>query len=583
MSTVRHPLIEKNIPAVRLSHVSVLHDHLRTFFNIQLAFLLCAYFLITTTPTWAGASTVVDKEEILATINEFAHAVSKDDRVTAGQRDFVCLFQMAKQRLLVDGNFPDALSPIYESCAKRRTKAHARFLNQHDGGLDNIWPGPGKLVDFEDFQRFYIAETSSKQLAPSFFVMYEIARHEPEHPFTIEAQEYGTLPHASFPSPDESSVQATPTTFVTTTISYPNPLTAPISNGPGAADWVVPYKKVQRVIQSVKVKWVILSDLKQLGFPVDHAVLDIPLDGPHGTTIPFVVDTGGYVPSSTQWFGPDDQIPAALAGVKQAQAASNSLQALMQLNRALMIAPNNKQVLSVFANQLYQGLLGYGGRLNGITIEDPRLAQRFNELYWTVKSQTDRFDLGLGMVTGGKAEPTPADYLYRMIPVMEALASLEPGDFNNRMHLTSTYRWNNDQQAALSSPQELLAEVPTEQEEFRAEVLLELAWARIGKVAWNRHFDDPDIRKGYDAAKQAFDLTKDPLNKFTAAYTMAYSLAFHVPRDNQAMLDLLQQAKDWFEKIPGANSQSWAYMLENNTLKGLVENNPAFKPLLAAK
>ena len=33
------------------------------------------------------------------------------------------------------------------------------------------------------------------------------------------------------------------------------------------------------------------------------------------------------------------------------------------------------------------------------------------------------------MVSGGKAEPTPADYLYRMIPVMEALASLEPGDF----------------------------------------------------------------------------------------------------------------------------------------------------------
>jgi hypothetical protein len=247
-------------------------------------------------------------------------------------------------------------------------------------------------------------------------------------------------------------------------------------------------------------------------------VLDLPLEGPHGTTIPFVIDAGGFVPHSTKWFGPDDQTEVALAGVKQAQAASNHLDTMMQLNRALMIAPNNKQVLSVFANQLYQGLLNYGGRLNGISIDDPRLAQRFNELYWTIISQTDRFDLGLGMVTGGKAEPTPADYLYRMIPVMEALASLEPGDFQNRLHLISTYRWNNDQQAALSTPQELLAVVTPEQEELRAEVLLELAWARIGKVAWNRHFDDPDIQKGYDEAKQAFDLTKDPLNKFTAAY-----------------------------------------------------------------
>ena len=46
--------------------------------------------------------------------------------------------------------------------------------------------------------------------------------------------------------------------------------------------------------------------------------------------------------------------------------------------------------MSVFANELYQGLLSYGGRLNGISIDDPRLAQRFNELYWTVISQTDR-------------------------------------------------------------------------------------------------------------------------------------------------------------------------------------------------
>jgi len=584
MSTVCHQPIKENTPLYVSDHMS-LSGHPRVTGRLQIVHLIWAFLflLLPITPSWAAGSPENNHKEFLTTITEFAHAVGKNDRVAAGQRDFVCLLKMAQQHLLVGGNFPDALSPIYEWCAKRRMDAHERVVNHHDGGLDNIWPGPGKLVDFEDFQRFYIAETASKQLAPSFFVMHDIARHEPDHPFTIEALESGTLPHASFPSSGESTVLAAPTTFVITTISYPNPLTAPVSNGPGAADWVVPYKKVQRVIQSVKVKWVVLSDLKQLGFPVDQAVLDLPLEGPHGTTIPFVVDSGGFVPRSTKWFGPDDQTQAALAGVKQAQAASTPLDALMQLNRVLMIAPNNTQVLSVFANQLYQGLLNYGGRLNGISIGDARLAQRFNELYWTVKSQTDRFDLGLGMVTGGKAEPTPADYLYRMIPVMEALASLEPGDFHNRLHLTSAYRWTNDQMAALSAPQELLTEVPAEQEEMRTEVLLELAWARIGKVAWNRHFDDPDIRKGYDTAKRAFGLSKDPLNKFTAAYAMAYSLAFHVPRDNQAMLNLLQLAKEWYEKIPGASQQSWAYMLENDTLKGIVETDPTFKSLLAAR
>jgi len=582
MSTVCRQLHVQNTLQDRANGVSVFHK-LRKITRLQWLSILCALCLLPTASTWASDPHPVNQDELLTTIREYAHAVGKGDRVAAGQRDMVCLLKMAQQQLFTDGNFPDALSPIYEWCAQRRTDAHSLVIAQQDRGLDNIWPGPGKLVDFVDFQRFFIAETHSKQLAPSFFVMYDIARYEPGNPFTIEALESGTLPHASFPSADESTVHAAPTAFVTTLVSYPNPLTAPISNAPGAADWVVPYKKSQRVIQAVKVKWVVLSDLKRLGFPIDRAVLDLPLDGPHGTTIPFVMDAGGYVPHSTQWFGSEDHAQAVQVGIQQAQAAPSALDSIMQLNRVLMIAPTNTQVLKVFSEQLYQGLLNFGSRLHGIPLTNASLIQRFNELYWTVKSQTDRFDLSLSMEAGGKAEPTPADYLYRMIPVMEALASLEPGDFQNRLHLTSTYRWTNDQRAALSTPQELLAEVPAEEEELRAEVLLELAWARIGKVAWNRHFDDPDIRKGYDTAQKAFELTKNPLNKFTAAYAMAYSLAFHVPRDNQAMLDLLKEAREWFEKIPGSNQQSWAYMLENDTLKGLMETDPTFKSLLAAR
>ena len=545
--------------------------------------ILCCSWLLAFTPVWAAEPLAVNEEALLTTIREYADAVGKGDRVAAGQRDFVCLHQMAQQQLFSNGNFPDSSNPIYEWCDHRRQEAHQRAIQQKDRALDNVWPGPGKLVDFSDFQRFFIAETLNQQLAPSFFVMPAIAAQEPTTPFIIEAVESGTLPHASFPSPDESGVLAAPTAFLTTKVSYPNALTAPIANAPGAEDWAVPYKKAQRVVKSVNVKWVVLSDLKRLGFPTDRAVLDLILDGPRGTTIPFVVDPGGYVPRSTEWFSLPESLETIQAGIQQAQAAPTRLEAVMRLNRVLMIGPAHKPTLEVFADQLYKGFLDFGGYLHGVQLGDERLAQRFNELYWTVKSQTDRFDMSLGMEIGGKPEPMPADYLYRMIPVMEALASLEPGDFNNRIRLSSTYRWTNDQMAALSSPQELLTEVPTEQEEIRAQVLLELAWARIGKVAWNRHFDDPDIHKGYEAAQKAFDLTKDPLNKFTAAYAMAYSLAFHVPRDNHAMLDLLQQARDWFEKIPGSSPQSWAYMLNNDTLKGLVETDPSFKSLLAAK
>jgi hypothetical protein len=582
MNTVRRQFNMKNIVRPETKIFSDSFISLRFWsrcFGMVAGFCLLFAF----THAKAADSASLNEEELLTTIREYADAVGKGDRVAAGQRDFVCLYTMAQQQLFSNGKFPDALSPVYEWCEQRRQEAHQRVINEKDRALDNVWPGPGKLVDFSDFQRFFIAETQNQQLAPSFFVMQAIAVHEPDRPFTIEAVESGTLPHASFPSPDETKILAAPTSFLTTKISYPNALTAPVANAPGAQDWAVPYKKAQRVVKSVRIKWVVLSDLQRLGFPTDRAVLDLVIEGPRGTTIPFVVDPGGYIPHSTEWFSFEDSRQAIQTGIQQAQAAPTTLEAVMRLNRVLMIAPTHQPALKVFSDQLYQGFLNFGSRLHGVELGDERLAARFNELYWTVQSQTDRLDMAMGMEIGGKSEPTPADYLYRMIPVMEALASLEPGDFQNRIRLSSTYRWTNDQMAALSTPQALLTEIPAEQEELRAQVLLELAWARIGKVAWNRHFDDPDIRKGYDAAQKAFDLTKDPLNKFSAAYAMAYSLAFHVPRDNQAMLDLLTQARDWFEQLPGASSQSWAYMLNNDTLKGLVDTDPAFKSLIAAQ
>ena len=88
--------------------------------------------------------------------------------------------------------------------------------------------------------------------------------------------------------------------------------------------------------------------------------------------------------------------------------------------------------------------------------------------------------------------------------------------------------------------------------------------------------------KGYEEAEQAFSLTTNPIDKFTAAYAQAYSLAFRPKRDNKAMLDLFTQARHWFQQIPGANQQSWEYLLQNDTLKGLVETDPAFQSLLTA-
>ena len=48
------------------------------------------------------------------------------------------------------------------------------------------------------------------------------------------------------------------------------------------------------------------------------------------------------------------------------------------------------------------------------------------------------------------------------------------------------------------------------------------------------------------------------------------------------MLELLSDARRWYMQIPGAKPESWRYLLENDTLKGVIHADPAFNPLLAA-
>ena len=137
-------------------------------------------------PAMAAENVQFDQQTLLTTVQEYSQAVARGDSVQAGQRDFVCLYKMKLGKKALDGQFADPTDPIYDWCSQRRVEAHERAIAQRDRALDAVWPGKGKLVDFADFQRFFIAETGSRELSPSFFVMRQIAVIEPTNPFTIE-------------------------------------------------------------------------------------------------------------------------------------------------------------------------------------------------------------------------------------------------------------------------------------------------------------------------------------------------------------------------------------------------------------
>ena len=512
-----------------------------------------------------------------AAAHQYAKAISSGDRATVGKLDFGCLYRLvsrAGKRLTA---LPMSSDPYYAECWDHIANAHKTAIEQQDQSVYEIWPGKGNLVFFRDELTEY---------TPSFFVMDQLGLSPPGAGLRMALSETKQLPAASFRLAENSPVAVAPATIVRIKVGYKDPLTSPVVFPTGLrTKFTNVIRSPKQALKEVTVRWVVLSGLKKAGFPVDVAILNMPIIGPDGVALLFVTETGGYESQSAVKWAPSDTNGLLVAAVGQAKKYPEQRDRLAMLNRVLIIDPFQQDALTALSQELYQTVLIMGATAHQVSLGDPALAARFNELYWNAYSQTTRTDISLGMDMGGRlglSQPTAADYLYRMFPAMEKLAEVRPEDLENRLRLGIVYRWNNDQESAIATHETLLKDIRPELPALRARVLTEVAWSRIAKVAWNRTFDDPGIIQAYNEAEEAMNLTTNPLDKFTAAYTMAYSLVFMPQRDNKVMLQLLTDAHHWYMRLPGASQASWVYLLGNDTLKGVVGADPAFKPLLTA-
>ena len=505
----------------------------------------------------------------------YVDALVSGHRVAASQLDFACQYEMVTTSASPRKAFPPETDPVYQSCWDRIERAHAVAIEQRDQGMNAIWPSKGRLVFYTELLERY---------APSFFVMDRLGEVSQAGGFHVGTLGIKPLPVASFRLRPAEPVVAAPATLVQLRISYKDPVTAPVSYAPGAYRWTNTVKRPRRALKAVTLNWVVISDLKRLGFPADIAVLNLPVPRTSSSAsvqIPYVTHNGGYEKKSGDWWGPTDSSEALRKTVKRAGQISDFYERIALLNRVLIIDPSQSDALHLLTQDLYQMLLGVGDNGNRPTINNQALALRSNELYLNTYAQTERMDISLGMEMGGFSEPTRADYMYRMIPAMERLARIRPDDLENRLRLGRAYRWANDQLIAIDTHEALLREITPERKELRVRVLIELAWSRIAKVAWNRTFEDPGILTAYKEAEEAFDLTNRPLDKFTAAYTMGYSLIFTPNRDNHTMLEHFTEARRWYNQVAGASPDSWQHLLGNETVKAVIDANPSFQTLLA--
>jgi hypothetical protein len=528
----------------------------------------------TSKPSKPAKSPALKSSPATAAVQQYIDAVASGNRMAAGRLDFACQYRMAAAAPSRLSAFPAESDPVYTACWQSLEQAHLTVVERREQGMDSIWPGKDALVFFpEDLTRY----------APSFFVMDRVGTSPPGSGVTVEVMGAKSIPAVSFRLKENAPVVAAPGTLVTVKVIYKDALTSPVTYAPDAYRWTNTVKRPKAALKSLNVSWVAMTGLKKLGFPGDVAVVNLPVarSTDPGGAIPFVTEPGGYMAKSAAWWNGDDVSGLLIASVGRASLLPDLQNRVALLNRVLIIDPAQPDALALLTRDLYESLLARSEAFHQTPVTDQSLGMRFDQLYWDTYAQTTRTELSLGMEMGGFDKPTPADYLYRLVPAMEMLAKVRPDDLENRIRLGIVYRWNNDQLAAINTHEAVVKELPETRTNQRARALIELAWSRIAKVAWNRIFDDPNIVEAYREASEAYTLTDRPMDKFAAAYTMAYSLLFMPNRDNHAMLEHLTEARGWYLKLPGASPTSWVYLLSNDNMKGVIEADPAFQPLMA--
>jgi hypothetical protein len=509
----------------------------------------------------------------------YAEAIASGDKITTEQLDFACQHKLLTVLSAKPQN-PPTTGASYDGCWQELTAGHALVLKRSDLGMNILWPSSGALAFYGD----ELAQTQA-----SAFVMDALGVSPPGTGLHLTLTVSRPIPNGSFRLKPNGKVLSVPTTAVDVTVHYHDPLTSPVTYGPDTVHWTNTITRDRRAVKSITTRWVVFTGLRTHGFPRDSAVFHLPVaskpesPGMVADRIPFTTETSRALPESIVWWEPDDQPGTLTAAAARAATLPELRDRVALLNRILIIDPHQVDALTILTKNLHAVLLREAAQSHKLNVKDPALLQTVNEFYWNTYAAAGRLDLSNAMEMGGLSKPTPADFLYRLLPALETLSTTHPEQLDTRFRLGMAYRWNNDQIPMIETFEALVNDIPADLRMPRAAALVQLAWSRINKVAWNRILHDPDSVRAYEDAQAASAIAELPLDKFLAEYTMAYSMIFMPDYgDKNQMLRHLTEAKRWFDDIPGKDDEVWRYFLHSELLKAVLDADPMFQPILAA-
>ncbi|MGH7185736.1 MAG: hypothetical protein ACREIB_05605, partial [Pseudomonadota bacterium] len=338
----------------------------------------------------ASKKTPAKPSATVETVRRYVDAMAAGDKVAAAKLDFACAYRLTAAASNSTTPFPPDGDPLYNACWEPIARAHAAGISQTDQGVNSLWPGKGSLVFFGDHLASY---------APSLFVMEALGASPPAGGLVVDLLDSRPIPPASFRIQETGPLVTAPAVVVRLSVGYRDPLLSPVAHAPGASKWTNTTKRPRQAMKSVTLRWIVLSDLKKLGFPNDTAVLNLPVKDASPTTqaVPFTAEPGGYEPDSARWWQPDDAPGVLLAGIGRAALFPDMRDRIGMLNRVLLIDPSQPEALALLTRDLYQFILRIAVTTHNVPVNNATLLVVFNELYWNTYAQTTRWDLSLGM------------------------------------------------------------------------------------------------------------------------------------------------------------------------------------------
>ncbi len=512
----------------------------------------------------------------------YADAIAKGHPAEWADRDLGCLSRHRDEpsRLASPHSERDAMA-----CAEATFQAHRNLVA--DIPEAGIFGAVGRGAGFGMLSERHRQSDLWREYPPAVFVSPVVARSHDAPAPTLRLShvwDSRTIPLVLSPGTPARSVRGIAVDLV---VTYPDPLKAPLALRPGEVRWASGGLRQYGPVREVIARFILVSGLRKLGYPVDRAVVNEALPGAPtilgahyglshdpGRTVgrgndetPDPLGRGGLVLGSARWWERTQAGPLIDAALMDAQQAATPAERAAKLARLLLLDREDPDLNARLGDALYLKLLSEGLARSGIQAQESEEARlRLAELYWNLQAQTWRQEL-TAVDTG--YEPA-ADALYGAIAALDIAATASNATLESRRRLGALYRWNNEAQSALQVHEPLLRQIKeAENSELRGPVLAELAWDRIQWVSWNRRYDHPWLGQAKEEALTALGLAVRPADKLMAAQALVMVEALAVPRDGIRLQEAVRVAREWHDRLAGID-RLWTYLIGNDVVRALL-------------